>query len=75
MSENTQHDGDQAVKNRRPSLTANIVREYTDQNGQKKSHWQEIGVAWSNKDGGFTAEIHAVPLSGRIVFTKPKSNS
>ncbi len=74
MNDSTQYDGDKATVNRKPSLIANMVREYTDQNGQKQSHWQQVGVAWGNKDGGFTVQLHAVPLSGKIVLTKPKSN-
>ena len=70
MSDNTQHDGDKAVTNRRPSLIAWQVR---DGNGDQ-SYWDRIGVAWANRDGGFTVQLHAIPLDGRIVLTKPKSN-
>ena len=70
MTESTTHDGDTAVTNRRPSLIAYQVRDGKDD----ASYWDRIGVAWSNRDGGFTVQLHAVPLSGRIVLTKPKSN-
>ena len=62
---------DTGVKNRRPSLVAYQVREGKDD----QSYWDRIGVAWSNRDGGFTVQLHAIPLDGRIVLTKPKSNS
>jgi hypothetical protein len=68
MSENTQHDGDQAVKNRKPIFVAYQVRDGKDE----QSYWERVGVAWSNRDGGYTVQLHAVPLSGRIVLTKPK---
>ena len=63
---------DTGGKNRRPSLVAYTVR---DGKGDQNSYWDRIGVAWSNRDGGFTVQLHAIPLAGRIVLTKPKSNS
>ena len=38
------------------------------------TYWTRIGVAFkSHKDGeGFTAQLSAFPLSGEIVFRKPK---
>ena len=53
-----------------PSHIAYQVREGKGE----QSYWDKIGVAWSNKDGGFTVQLHALPLDGRIVLTKPKSN-
>jgi hypothetical protein len=72
MSENTNtHDGDTAVRNRRPSLIAWQVRDGKD----KESFWDRVGVAWSNRDGGFTVQLHSIPLSGRIVLSKPKEHN
>jgi hypothetical protein len=62
---------DIGVKNRKPSLIAYQVRDGKDD----QSYWDRIGVAWSNRDGGFTVQLHSIPLDGRIVLTKPKSNS
>lgn len=67
---NASHDGDTAVKNRRPSLIAYQVRD----GNNDQSYWDRVGVAWSNRDGGFTVQLHAMPLDGRIVLTKPKTN-
>jgi hypothetical protein len=61
---------DTGVKNRSPSLIAYQVRDGKD----GKNFWERVGVAWSNRDGGFTVQLHAIPLDGRIVLTKPKSN-
>jgi len=61
---------DTGVKNRRPSLIAYQVREGKD----NQSYWDRCGVAWSNRDGGFTVQLHMFPLDGRIVLTKPKNN-
>jgi hypothetical protein len=71
MSDNATHDGDTAVKNRKPSLIAYQVRDGKDgQNG----FWTRIGAAWTNRDGGFTVQLDSIPLDGRVVLTKPKSN-
>lgn len=33
------------------------------------ARWTEIGAAWSNKDAkGFTLQLEALPVSGRIVM-------
>ncbi len=48
-----------------PSHVAYQVRD----TGNGKSFWNRVGVAWSNKDGGFTVQLESVPLDGRIVCT------
>ena len=70
MSEETALDT--GVKNRKPSLIAYQVRDGKD--GDSYWYWDRAGVAWSNR-GGFTVQIHIIPLDGRIVLTKHKSNS
>ncbi len=71
MSNNSPQDGDKAVSNRQPSLIAYQVRDGKDGD----SYWDRVGVAWSNRDGGFTVQLHLIPLDGRIVLTKPKQRS
>jgi hypothetical protein len=39
-----------------------------------QSFWDRVGIAWSNRDGGFTVQLHSIPLDGRVVLTKPRSN-
>lgn len=42
------------------------------------ARWTEIGAAWSNKDAkGFTLQLEALPVSGRIVMRliEPKEAS
>ena len=29
-------------------------------------------IAWQNRDGGFTVQLHSIPLSGRVVLRKPE---
>jgi hypothetical protein len=67
---NTEAALDTGVKNRQPSLIAYQVKVGKGE----QSFWNRIGVAWSNRDGGFTVQLDSVPLDGRIVLTKRKSN-
>jgi hypothetical protein len=69
-TENTRtDDGDKAVRDRRPSLIAWQVRDGKD---NESSYWDRVGVAWQNRDGGYTVQLHSMPLSGRIVLRKPE---
>ncbi len=37
----------------------------------KSAQWIDLGAAWPNKDGkGFSMQIHALPLTSRIVMRK-----
>jgi len=68
-TENTRtDDGDKAVRDRRPSLIAWQVRDGKDD----ESYWDRVGVAWQNRDGGYTVQLHSIPLSGRVVLRKPE---
>jgi len=58
------------TKGRKPNLIAYTVRGEGDQ-----AFWNRIGAAWSNKDGGFTVQLDALPLDGRIVCCPPKENA
>ena len=42
---------------------------YQVRDGEKDSYWTRIGVAWATKDGkGYTIQLNAVPLDGKIVL-------
>jgi hypothetical protein len=61
--------------NKKPSHRIFIVRDY-EKDGQQKSHWTEIGVAFANKQGGLNIQLQASPLDGRCValpFDEPTS--
>ena len=60
---------DTGVKNRGFSLMAYQARE----GKADQSYWDRVGVDWSNSDGGFTVQFHAMPLDGRIVGTLQSS--
>ena len=56
--------------NTKPSLIAYAVKE----RGRSQSAiWTKIGAAWPHGSGsGFTIELDALPLGGRIVLIEPK---
>ena len=59
----------------RPTLTAYQVREYKDRDGNDKSSWTRVGVAFAhNKGNGFNIELDSVPLNGKIVLMPPKDD-
>lgn len=59
-------------KNGKPAFIAYSVREY-EAGGEQKSHWAQIGAMWGHKNGdGFSLQLDAVPLDGRIVLRQPK---
>ena len=52
------------------------VREY-EVNGDKKSDWTKVGVAWPHQDGkGYRLVLTAVPLDGIVVLRQhePKAD-
>ena len=52
------------------------VREY-EVNGDKKSDWTKVGVAWPHLDGkGYRLVLTAVPLDGIVVLRQhePKAD-
>jgi hypothetical protein len=55
---------------KQPSHIAYQVRD----GKENDSFWTRIGVAWATKDGkGFTIQLNALPLDGRIVLREPES--
>lgn len=57
-------------------LDAFTVREY-EVNGEKKSDWTKVGVAWPHQDQkGFRLVLTAVPLDGVVVLrtVEPKAD-
>ena len=43
-------------------LDAMIAREYTDRDGNKKSSFTKIGVAFPMRNGGWSVSLEALPL-------------
>ena len=57
----------------RPALIAYTVRERR-QGPNAKPFWVRVGAAWRFESGepGFTIQLDALPLDGRIVLAEPK---
>jgi hypothetical protein len=57
----------------KPTLYAYTVRE-SGQGRKAKAIWVRIGAAWKFESGatGFTIQLDALPLDGRIVLSEPK---
>jgi hypothetical protein len=53
---------------KKPAFYAYTVRE----NGDDR-YWSRIGAAWACK-GGFTIQLDALPVSGKIVLQEPKKD-
>lgn len=55
---------------KKPNLYAYAVKE---RGRGQKAIWTRIGAAWSHDKGrGFTIDLEAIPVGGRIVLTEPK---
>jgi len=56
----------------KPTLYAYAVK---DRGRKQKAIWTRIGAAWPHEKGkGFTIELDAYPVEGRIVLTEPKAD-
>jgi hypothetical protein len=59
-----------SIMSNKPVLLAYTVK---DRGKSKKAIWTRIGAAWPHENGnGFTIELEALPLDGRLVLTEPK---
>ena len=53
-------------------LFAYTVEEYDAGNGKNAKTWTRIGVAFPHQNGpGFSVQLRALPLDGRIVLLPP----
>lgn len=49
---------------------------YTVTGEGKSAFWTRIGSAWAHNHGeGFNIELHALPVTGRIVLMPPKAET
>jgi hypothetical protein len=55
-------------------LNVFTVEEY-ESNGKSGKRWTKIGAAFPHKEGpGFSIELSAIPLDGRLVVLPPDGN-
>ena len=60
------------MSNNKPTLYAYAVK---DRGRNQKAIWTRIGAAWPQEKGkGFTIELEAFPVDGRLVLTEPKAD-
>lgn len=53
-----------------------VAREYTNGNGEVKTEWLRLGVAFPNKQGGFNCELpEGVGLTGKFVILPRKDRA
>lgn len=53
-----------------------VPREYTTGNGEVKTEWLRLGVAFPNKQGGFNCELPAgVGLTGKFIILPRKERA
>ena len=56
----------------KPSLLAYTVK---NRGKNQKAIWTRIGAAWPHNSGiGFSIELEALPVDGRLVLIPPKSD-
>jgi hypothetical protein len=61
------------MSTQKPTLIAYTVKSRSE--GQK-SIWTKIGAAWAHNGGsGFSIELEAFPVNGRLVLIEPKADS
>jgi hypothetical protein len=60
------------MRSNKPTLYVYAVK---DRGRKEKGIWTRIGAAWPHERGkGFTIELEALPVGGRIVLTEPKAD-
>lgn len=53
-----------------------VAREYTNANGEVKTEWMRVGVAFANSSGGFNCELaEGIGLTGRFVILPRKDRA
>ena len=56
----------------KPTLYAYAVK---DRGRNQKAIWTRVGAAWAHEKGrGFSIELEALPVDGRLVLTEPKAD-
>jgi len=61
------------MSTQKPTLIAYAVK---DRGKGRKSIWTKIGAAWPHEKGkGFSIELEALPLDGRLVLVEPQQEA
>lgn len=46
-----------------------------EKEGQEKSFWVRIGVAFENRDGSFNVHLNALPINGKLHIREKREKS
>lgn len=49
--------------------------EYDARDGGKKTRWTRVGAAWQREDGGFSVQLDAAPVNGKLLIMPPKEDT
>ena len=52
-----------------------MVEESKNPAKPQKSFWTKVGVAFRNRDGSWSLELQAIPVSGKLQMREPKRNA
>lgn len=55
----------------RPAFDVMVKQPGSGENG-KKVYWVKVGSAWPSQQGGFTIDLHALPLTGKLYLFPPR---
>lgn len=56
-----------------PAYEAFVVTETTNASGESKSYWTKVGAMWKLREkDGFTLNLNALPVGGKLVLLPPK---
>ena len=51
------------------------IREYEDENKEKKKRWMEAGVAFRNRDDSINIILNLLPLDGKLQLRARNGNN
>jgi hypothetical protein len=66
--------GDKTMSENKEPYDVLVAEEYTDSNGEVKTSWSRVGVAFKNQGEGFSViPVPGVALTGRFIIAKRKT--
>lgn len=48
-----------------------MVEDVKNARGEQRSFWTKVGVAFENRDGSWTLQLSALPITGRLQMRDP----
>jgi hypothetical protein len=50
-----------------------MIEDREIEDGKKKSFWTKVGVAFENRDGSWSIDLRAMPVSGKLHMRYPQT--